>query len=71
MGVACLGAGRCVRPSLTAHTALRYFGAPSANAWVLQAGPVLSIARALTDILGGKIEAQNDRAGGALVRMVF
>jgi signal transduction histidine kinase len=31
----------------------------------------LSIARALTDILGGKIEAQNDRAGGALVRMIF
>jgi hypothetical protein len=50
---------------------MRYFGAPSANAGVLQAGPVLSIARALTGILGGKIEAQNDRAGGALVRMIF
>lgn len=40
-GVACLPAGRYVRPSLTAHTASRYYGAPSANALALPAGPVV------------------------------
>ena len=41
MGVTCLPAGRYVRPSLTAHTASRYYGAPSANALALPAGPAV------------------------------